>query len=143
MAEEKKFRALDHECAKEEPVVEQEAEQVVINKQKSKELIYIKDSEDVTVRTTDTQASVSLQLGLQAAIVAVISISIGSNDDDRSSAVIQEFDQLIKTKQVNFQKTVVESSKCVTIITQDIDVSINIQALLQLLIAVVVKLDIL
>ncbi|MFZ3587683.1 spore coat protein [Bacillus sp. DJP31] len=140
MAEGKKWRALDHHC-KSEATVEQAAEQVNISKQKSRELIVIRDSEDVEVQTTDTQAAVSLQLALQAALVAVISITIG--DTDRSRAVVQELDQLVKTKQSNFQKTIVENSRCVRVTTTDTDVAVNVQALLQILVAVVVKLDVL
>ncbi|WP_456275411.1 spore coat protein [Bacillus sp. AK128] len=136
----KKWKALDHHCSK-NAAVDQMAEQKVVSKQRSKELIFIKDSEEVDVQTTDTQAAVSLQLALQAAIVAVISVTIG--DTERSSLVAQEFEQLVKTKQSNFQKTVIENSKCVTVVTTDTDITVNIQALLQILIAIVVKLDVL
>jgi spore coat protein X len=146
MSEDKKWRALDH-CEKgkdkcdDGPTVLQDGDQFMKTEQQSFEWIIIKDSEGVDVQTTDTQAAVSLQLGLQAAIAAVISITIG--DTDRGNAVVQDIKQVMKNKQRNTQKTIVESSKNVKITTTDTDVAVNIQALLQILIAVVVKLDVL
>lgn len=142
MGEEKKWRALDH-CSKDkdDATVVQDGDQFIFNKQKSKELIVVKDSEDITVQTTDTQAAVNLQVGLQAAIVAVISITIG--DTDRANHVAQDIFQLISTKQTNTQKTIILNSKHVNVTTTDTDISINIQALLQVLIAIIVRLDVL
>ncbi|CAM4071158.1 spore coat protein [Mesobacillus thioparans] len=145
MGEDKKWRALDH-CDKEEKcndgaTVLQEGDQFMKTEQQSFEWIIIKDSEGVDVQTTDTQAAVSLQLGLQAAIAAVISITIG--DTDRGNSVVQDIKQVMKTKQRNTQKTIIESSKHVKVTTTDTDIAVNIQALLQILIAVVVKLDVL
>ncbi|RSD26104.1 spore coat protein [Mesobacillus subterraneus] len=146
MSEDKKWRALDH-CDKgkdkcdDGATVLQDGDQIMKTDQQSFEWIIIKDSEGVDVQTTDTQAAVSLQLGLQAAIAAVISITIG--DTDRGNAVVQDIKQVMKTKQRNTQKTIIESSKHVKVTTTDTDVAVNIQALLQILIAVVVKLDVL
>ncbi|WP_421378961.1 spore coat protein [Bacillus salacetis] len=141
--EEKKWRALDHHCddKKDGADFEQEGEQTVKNEQRSYEWIIIKDSEGVDVHTTDTQAAISLQLGIQAAIAAVISITIG--DSDQGKAVAQDIKQFIKTKQSNKQKTIVEHSKKVKVVTTDTDLAVNIQALLQILVAIVVKLDVL
>lgn len=145
MGEDKKWRALDH-CDKEEKcndgaTVLQDGDQFMKTEQQSFEWIIIKDSEGVDVQTTDTQAAVSLQLGLQAAIAAVISITIG--DTDRGSSVVQDIKQVMKNKQRNSQKTIIEGSKHVKVTTTDTDIAVNIQALLQILIAVVVKLDVL
>jgi spore coat protein X len=145
MGEDKKWRALDH-CDKEEKcndaaTVLQDGDQFMKTEQQSFEWIIIKDSEGVDVQTTDTQAAVSLQLGLQAAIAAVISITIG--DTDRGSSVVQDIKQVMKNKQRNTQKTIIEGSKHVKVTTTDTDIAVNIQALLQILIAVVVKLDVL
>ncbi|MGD6966666.1 spore coat protein [Rossellomorea vietnamensis] len=141
--EEKKWRALDHHCDDKGhgADVQQDADQYVKNEQKSYEWIIIKDSEGVDVQTTDTQAAVSLQLGIQAAIAAVISITIG--DSDQGKAVAQDIKQFIKTRQSNKQKTIIENSKKVKVVTTDTDLAINIQALLQILVAIVVKLDVL
>jgi spore coat protein X len=142
MGEEKKWRALDH-CSedRDDATGVQDGDQFIVNKQKSRELIVVKDSEDITVQTTDTQAAVNLQVGLQAAIVAVISITIG--DTDRANHVAQDLFQLISTEQTNNQKTIIVNSKHVNVTTTDTDISINIQALLQVLIAIIVRLDVL
>lgn len=133
---------MDH-CKREEEerVVDQEADQVAVTEQKSFEWIIIEDSEGVNVQTTDTQAALSIQLAIQAAIAAVISITIG--DTDTGSKVAQDIKQLLRTKQRNCQKTIVQGSHNVEVITTDTDLAINIQALLQILVAIVLKLDIL
>lgn len=143
MSKEKKWRALDHcDTGKgNEADVTQEADQKLVTKQQSFEWIIIKDSECIDVHTTDTQAAISLQLGLQAAIAAVISIAIG--DSDKGKAVVNEIKQVIKTKQRNTQKTIIEGSKHVEVKTTDTDIAVNIQALLQILVTLVAKLDIL
>lgn len=145
MSKDKKWKALDH-CDKgkgkdDDANVLQEGDQFVSNKQQSFEWIIIEDSEGVNVQTTDTQAAVSLQLGIQAAIAAVISITIG--DTEQGNAIAQDIKQFIKTKQRNAQKTIIEGSKNVEVITTDTDLAVNIQALLQILVAIVVKLDVL
>ncbi|WP_079507392.1 spore coat protein [Mesobacillus jeotgali] len=142
-----KWRALDHcdkgkdKCKDDGDTVLQDGDQFMKTEQHSYEWIIITDSEGVDVQTTDTQAAVSLQLGLQAAIAAVISITIG--DTDRGNSVVQDIKQVMKNKQRNSQKTIIEHSKCVKVTTTDTDIAVNIQALLQILIAVVVKLDVL
>lgn len=143
MSNEKKWRALDHcDTGKgNEADVAQEADQKLVTKQQSFEWIIIKDSECIDVHTTDTQVAISLQLGLQAAIAAVISIAIG--DSEKGKAVVNEIKQVIKTKQRNTQKTIIEGSKFVEVKTTDTDVAVNIQALLQILVTLVAKLDIL
>jgi len=143
MSKEKKWRALDHcDTGKgNEADVTQEADQKMVTKQQSFEWIIIKDSECIDVHTTDTQAAISLQLGLQAAIAAVISIAIG--DSEKGKAVVNEIKQVIKTKQRNTQKTIIEGSKHVEVKTTDTDIAVNIQALLQILVTLVAKLDIL
>lgn len=142
---EKKWRALDH-CDDYnnnnlDADTAQNADQVMSTTQQSFEWIIVKDSEGVNVNTTDTQVAISLQLAIQAALAVVISITIG--DDDQGNAVTQDLLQFMKTKQRNTQKTIIESSKHVTVNTTDTDVSVNIQAMLQILLALVAKLDIL
>ncbi|MFC4025370.1 spore coat protein [Oceanobacillus longus] len=142
MTQLKEWRALDHCDDRDEKAdVDQEAVQHDTIKQVSDEWIIIKDSECIDVTTTDTQAAVSLQLGIQVAIAVVLSITIG--DSNRAKDVMQDFNQVSKTRQSNHQKTIVEGSKNVQITTIDTDVSINIQLLVQLLVAIVASLDIL
>ncbi|MCI2256996.1 spore coat protein [Domibacillus sp. PGB-M46] len=140
---EKKWRALDHcdDDKQKDADVLQEGDQSVSNDQESFEWIIVKDSEDVEVQTTDTQAAVSLQLGIQVAIAVVLSITVG--DSDQTKAVVQDLKQFMKTKQKNTQKTVIEGSKHIKVTTTDTDLAVNIQALLQILLAIVVKLDVL
>ncbi|WP_010651801.1 spore coat protein [Oceanobacillus massiliensis] len=140
----KEWRALDH-CDDNNDGnnadVQQEADQVVDNTQFSDEWIIIKDSEGVNVTTTDTQAAISLQIGIQIAIAIVLSITIG--DSDRSDDVFQDFKQVMGTRQSNRQKTIIEKSKNVEVTTEDTDIAINIQLLIQILVAIVINLDIL
>jgi spore coat protein X len=120
--------------------IEQEADQLVDELQDSEECIIIRNSSEVDVKTTDTQAAVSLQVALQVAIALVISISIA--DSERAEIITQELLQKIKVKQINQQKTVILNSSCVRVTTTDTDVAVNIQALLQVLVALVAKVDI-
>ncbi|WP_084077944.1 spore coat protein [Ureibacillus massiliensis] len=109
--------------------------------QESDEVIWIKESINVNVHSTNTQAAISLQVGLQLAIALVISITLG--DSEEGNAVAQEFFQHFDTEQINKQKIFVKNSKDVDIETTDTDLTVNIQALLQVLVTLVAKLDIL
>ncbi|HAQ07513.1 MAG TPA: spore coat protein [Bacillus bacterium] len=126
---------------KEEGDVVQDGFQFSGIEQDSDELIWIKDSCNITVQTTDTQAAVSLQVGLQLAIALVVSVTIG--DTDRGRKVAQEIFQKLDSEQTNKQKIIIKNSKDINVTTTDTDLAVNIQALLQVLVAVVVKLDVL
>ncbi|MDQ0217459.1 spore coat protein [Peribacillus cavernae] len=147
--QERKWSALDASsnhpmsayCGDEDNDVEQEAEQKNSEYQLSEELIYIKDSCDVEIDSTDVKAALSLQAALQAAIVVVISISIA--DGDRAERITQELMQSSRITQITRQKTIVENSRNIDIRTTDAQVATNIQLLLQLLLALIVELDIL
>ena len=121
--------------------VGQGANQVSMLDQESDELIWIKDSCNVVVQTTNTQAAVSLQVGLQLAIALVISITIG--DSDRGQTITQELFQQFNSEQTNRQRIFIDNSKDVNITTTDIDLAVNVEAMLQVLLALVVKLDVL
>ena len=105
------------------------------------EVIWIKDSCNISVQTTDTQAAVSLQVGLQLAIALVVSIVIG--DSDQGQAVAQDIFQQFNNEQTNQQRIYIDNSNDVNIVTTDTDLAVNIQALLQVLVSLVVKLDVL
>ncbi|MEH7072749.1 spore coat protein [Neobacillus drentensis] len=137
-----KWKALEN-CDKKsnEADVMQDAKQVVESQQQSFEWIVIKDSECVDVHTTDTQVAVSLQAAIQVAIAIVITITIG--DSEKGNAVVQDLKQIFKTRQRNSQKTIIHGSKDVKVTTTDTQVAVNIQALLQILVALVAKLDVL
>lgn len=121
--------------------IEQEADQEIKNVQTSYEEIVIRDSCDVDVTTTDTKIAASIQASLQAALVAVISISIGSSS--RAEAIVQDLMQKINVTQSNRQRVYVQNSKGVVVSTTDSFISVNIQVLLQILLALVVQLDVL
>ncbi|MEK4681067.1 spore coat protein [Bacillus sp. FSL W7-1294] len=107
----------------------------------SEEYIEIVDSADVEVTTTDTKAALSIQAALQAAIVVIISISIA--DSEKADRVAQELFQKSSIKQINKQETVIRNSRNVTVTTTDTDIAVNVQILLQILLALLVKLNIL
>ncbi|MFD1848467.1 spore coat protein [Oceanobacillus bengalensis] len=109
--------------------------------QESAELIWVKESCNITVTSNDTQASVSLQAALQLAIAIVISITIA--DSDRSDHVSQELLQYTNTEQINRQKIYIYNTKDATVTTTDTDIAVNIQLLLQVLLTLVLLLDIL
>ncbi|ARK29413.1 spore coat protein [Halalkalibacter krulwichiae] len=121
--------------------ISQETDQINKLLQQSQEHIIIKDSCEINVSTTDTKAAVSLQASLQAAIALLISISVLSSDEAES--ITQELLQITKTKQINIQKTVIENSKNIDVTTIDTQIGVNIQLLLQVLLALLVNLDIL
>ena len=107
----------------------------------SEEYIEIVDSADVQVTTTDTKAALSIQAALQAAIVVVVSISIA--DSEKADKITQELFQKSSIKQINKQETVIRNSRNVTVTTTDTDIAVNVQILLQILLALLVKLNIL
>lgn len=119
----------------------QDADQFQSINQFSDELIVIKDSCEVTVSTTDTKAAISLQAALQAAIMVVISISIA--DSATAERITQDLLQSSRIQQSTRQKTIIENSRGVSVTTTDTQVAVNIQLLLQLLLALVVELDVL
>lgn len=125
----------------ESTAVEQEAVQVNSEVQISEELIYIKDSCNVNVTSTDVKAALSLQAALQAAIAVIVSISIA--DNAQADRITQELIQSSRIKQITRQKTIVENSRDIDITTTDAQIALNIQLLLQLLLALIVELDIL
>jgi spore coat protein X len=116
-------------------------EGVIENIQQSFEQIVVIDSADVEVTSTDTQAAVSLQVAIQAAIALIISISIA--DSQKAERLTQDLLARVKTMQINRQQTIIENSRGVRITTTDTDLVVNIQLLLQILIALIVRLDIL
>nr|WP_232337064.1 spore coat protein [Lysinibacillus timonensis] len=125
---------------KRDATVTQGFDQVSVFDQESDECIWIKDSCNITVKSHDTQAAVSLQVGLQLAIALVLSISIG--DTEQGRAVAQEMFQKFDDEQTNKQKIYIENTKDCEIVTTDTDLSANIQGLLQVLVTLVGRLDV-
>ncbi|MDW0117893.1 spore coat protein [Sporosarcina thermotolerans] len=128
-------------CGREEEEAAVEAKVTSDIDQLSQELIVIRDSCKVRVKTTDTQIAASLQAALQVAIAVVVNISI--DDAVRAERVTIELLEKSQIKQTNRQKLIIVNSRDVEVITEDIDVAISLQLLLQILVAVIVQLDIL
>ncbi|WP_229683125.1 spore coat protein [Virgibacillus oceani] len=138
----KEWCALDGACNHPmDPTVEQGANSKLSNVQHSFESIVVKDSCDVEVSSNDTQAAVNVQVALQVAIALVISISIA--DSNTANEITQELNAKLQTSQVNSQQVYIQNSRGVNITTTDTDIAVNIQLLLQVLIALVLRLDIL
>ncbi|MCD7034998.1 spore coat protein [Metabacillus sp. GX 13764] len=121
--------------------VEQEADQVVESSQSSNEVIIIRDSCDIEVSTTETQVAASLQAALQVGIALVINLTIA--DSQRAETVTQELLQRASFRQAQNQKLIIENSRNVDVSTTDTEVALSLQALLQILIALVVSIGIL
>lgn len=109
--------------------------------QHSYESIIIRDSCDVDVTTTETQVAVNLQVAIQAAISLVISLSIA--DNDKAELVTQDLQTSLRSSQINRQETYIENSRDVNVTTTDTDIAVNAQLLLLVLIALLVRLDVL
>lgn len=138
-----KWSALDPRTAGNfsDPEVNQSARQKSDTEQLSKESIYVIDSVDVEVSTTDTQAALTIQAALQAAIGVVLQLSIA--DSSKADQIAQELFQRATIKQKNVQKTFVKNSRNVRVTTTDTDLAVNVQLLLQVLLALLVRIDIL
>lgn len=120
--------------------VHQDADEDIDNLQYSGELIVIKDSENINIQSTDTQVAVNVQVALQVAIALVLQIAIA--DSSRAEQVTQDLLQQLDVKQINRQKVLIENSRDVTIVTTDTDVSASVQVLLQVLLAIVAKIEV-
>ena len=120
--------------------VAQDANQFTSEFQDSDELIIINDSCNISVETTETKAAVSLQIALQLAIALVIKITIADSDD--SDSVVQDLLQHFDSEQKSVQKIHIDNSKDISIKTTDTDIAVNIQVMLEALLAIVARLDI-
>jgi len=119
----------------------QGSNQVNETEQISSEAIIIRDSCEIEVSSTDTQVAASLQVAIQAAIALVINLTIA--DSDQAEKITQQLLQESDIKQLNKQNLVIENSRNVNITTTDTDVAVSLQALLQVLVALVADIDIL
>ncbi|RYG74322.1 spore coat protein [Lentibacillus lipolyticus] len=121
--------------------VSQDGDQYAFMDQESAEMIWVKESCDITVDSRDTQVGVSLQASLQLAVALVLNVAIA--DSAKSKAIAQDLVQQFNTDQINKQKIFIYNTKDATVTTRDTDLAINIQVLLQLLITLVVMIDVL
>ncbi|MCP1145079.1 spore coat protein [Lysinibacillus endophyticus] len=139
------WRALDYWDGKNDLNNDADALQDATEKAKtiqhSHEWIIVRDSEYVNVQTTDTQVALSLQLGIQAALAAVINITLG--DTNQGKKVAHDLKQFMRTRQHNSQRTIIENSKEIQVTTTDTDIAVNLQAMIQILVALIGQLDVL
>ncbi|WP_319005551.1 spore coat protein [Metabacillus litoralis] len=135
----KRWSALE-DCKKDHNPTQDDV-QINETVQASEEYIFIKDSCNIDVTSTDTQVAVSLQAAVQVAIALVINLTIA--DSNRAEQVTQQLLQSSVIKQVNKQKLIIENSRDVKITTTDTDVAISLQVLIQILLALLVQIDIL
>ncbi|SET73825.1 spore coat protein X [Salinibacillus kushneri] len=109
--------------------------------QGSHEVIEIRDSYDVDVTSTDTQIALSIKVAIQIAIAFVVNITIA--DSDRAEQVTNDLLQHSDMQQVNRQKVIIERSEDINVTTNDTDIALSLQILVQILIAILIQLDIL
>ncbi|WP_144647169.1 spore coat protein [Priestia megaterium] len=130
---EKKWRALDH-CGtgNNGAVIDQDPNAVSNVDQESFEWIIVKDSEGITVNTTDTQTVLQTQGLLQTAIATITATLVGNVE---GKVIAEELNAILKTNQRNTQKTVIEGSKFITVTTTDTDTVANTQLVTQTLVA--------
>lgn len=120
---------------------DQNFDQVNSTTQSTNELIAIKDSCDVNVHTTTTDAAVNIQVAIQVAISIIVEISIADSED--ANDVKEDLLQLTKIKQCSNQRTIIENSRDVEVTTTDTNLAVSAQIAIQVLVALLVALDIL
>lgn len=128
-----------HRTYNQDQVVSQYQNSISDIEQRSKEAIFVLNSKDITVTSTDTKVAASLQVALQVAIAIVINISIA--DSERAKEVTEELLGFSRIEQASKQLIVVDGSESVSVSTTDTDVAASIQVLLQILIALVGQLN--
>jgi spore coat protein X len=101
----------------------------------------VKDSCDIEVHTTSTEAAVNIQLALQVAIVVILEISVGDSIDKEE--VLQDLLQLTRVRQSNKQRTIIENSRGVRVTTTDTEVEVTAQIAIQILVALLIIIDVL
>ena len=119
--------------------IHESASQYSFNRQSQNETLFIANSSDVLVITAQIQAAVSVQVAIQLAIALVLSIVIF--DEPQSKAIYEELMQLTSTTQSMRQQTGIVDSHDVLVINVDLEASVQIQILLQILLALVVEFE--
>lgn len=136
-----KWSALE-DCAHPlDPTVDQSLDQVSVTSQSEEVVVMIKDSCDIEVNTTSTEAAVSIQLALQVAVAIILEVSIA--DSINQNEILQDLLQLTATKQSTKQKTIIENSRGVKVTSTETEIAITAQIAIQILIALLVAIEIL
>lgn len=104
------------------------------------QLVVVKHSENVEISLTNIQALINLQFALQLAIELILSVSLLTTA--QNGRVIQDLTEVTHSSQRTVSTIVVENSRNVTVNETTADIAANVQLLLQVLLAIVAKLDV-
>lgn len=104
------------------------------------QVVIIKDSEAVEVTLANLQAVISLQLALQLAIALVVSVSVASAT--ATERITQDLIQSVYSRQSNISTVVIEGSRNITVTEVGAEIALNIQILLQVLVALLAKVEV-
>ncbi|MBS2968418.1 spore coat protein [Metabacillus sp. KIGAM252] len=132
---------MSNEWSVMDEAVSQDAEQNTSLFQLSDEGIYVKNSDCVTIETTDTQLALSIQAAIQVAIALAINLTIA--DSARAEQVTQQLLNNTIIQQTKKQRIIVLNSENVTVKSTNTDVAISLQLLIQILLALLLQIDIL
>ncbi len=101
--------------------------------------IFIKGSTDIAITQLEAQALLVLQISLQAALDAII-VAFDLDDTDDDIKELQSLIQSIKAAQVEHQHIIIKDSFDITIAQAQAQIDVIIQAAIQLLARLEVKL---
>ncbi|WP_338781122.1 spore coat protein [Metabacillus sp. FJAT-52054] len=132
---------MSNEWSVMDEAVSQDTEQNTTLFQLSDEGIYVKNSDYVTIETTDTQLALSIQAAIQVAIALAINLTIA--DSARAEQVTQQLLNNTVIQQTKKQRIIVLNSKNVTVRSTNTDLAISLQLLIQILLALLLQIDIL
>lgn len=101
--------------------------------------IFIKGSSDVDIAQVEAQALLVLQISLQAALDAIlVAFDLDDNDDDVRE--LQSLIQSVKVAQIEHQHIIIKDSFDVHIFQSQAQINVVIQAAIQLLARIEIKL---
>ncbi|KZZ83683.1 spore coat protein [Bacillus sp. SJS] len=132
---------MSNEWSVMDEAVSQDTEQNTTLFQLSDEGIYVKNSDYVTIETTDTQLALSIQAAIQVAIALAINLTIA--DSARAEQVTQQLLNNTVIQQTKKQRIIVLNSENVTVRSTNTDLAISLQLLIQILLALLLQIDIL
>lgn len=119
--------------------IAESADQRSFASQSQNENLMIINSSDVAVITAQIQAAISVQVAIQFALAFVLSIVIA--DDARRKEIYEELMQLTATSQSMRQQTGIVDSHDILVVNVDLEASVQIQILLQILLALIAEFE--
>jgi len=105
------------------------------------QVVTIRDSENVQIDVSELQAGIAFQATLQLAISLVLSIAVAGATE--ATSMETDLIQSVYTNQSHVMNIVVDESRDVRVTVASAQATASIQALLQVLLSLVEKLDIL